>query len=84
MELEVGSVVFSKAGRDKGKFMSVVGFREKQVLLCDGKERPLERPKLKSLRHIAVTGYKLSEADTGSNRRLKKALSKFNECCEKL
>ena len=47
MELKEGSVVKSKAGRDKGRFMVVINFDESHVYVCDGKERPLERPKKK-------------------------------------
>ena len=82
MELEVGSVVFSKAGRDKGKLMSVVEVKENCVFVCDGKERPVERPKMKNLRHISITAKKLEKEQLCSNRRLKKALREISQCCE--
>ena len=47
MELKKGSVVISKAGRDKGYFLVVVDFNDKEVFVCDGKERPVEKPKKK-------------------------------------
>ena len=46
--LECGRVVVSLAGRDKGRLLAVTGVNEKGVLVCDGKERPVERPKLKN------------------------------------
>ena len=43
MDLKVGQLVYSRAGRDRGKFLAVVDVTEKGVILADGKERPLER-----------------------------------------
>ena len=71
------SVVFVKAGRDKGKLMAVVSETEKSMLLCDGKERPIERPKQKNKKHIAPTNYEIKREDLRSNRSLRKAL---HEC----
>ncbi len=70
-------VVSVKAGRDKGKLMAVISETEKSMLLCDGKERPLERPKLKNKKHIAPTDYEIKMEDLRSNRSLRKAL---HEC----
>lgn len=42
MELKVGQLVYSRAGRDRGKFLAVVDITEKGVFIADGKERPLE------------------------------------------
>ncbi len=71
MEISVVSVM---AGRDKGRLMAVISETEKSMLLCDGKERPLERPKLKSKKHIAPTNYEIKREDLRSNRSLRKAL----------
>lgn len=53
MEFQVGDVVCSKAGRDEGTFLVVVGIEGGYPLLCDGKQRPLERPKRKNPLHLA-------------------------------
>lgn len=79
MKFEIGNIVRSKAGRDAGKFLMVVGVTEKGVLVCDGKERPLERPKLKNVRHLAPTTEQLQSDSMVSNRVLRKALKSFNE-----
>ena len=55
MEFQVGDVVCSKAGRDEGTFLVVVGIEGGYPLLCDGKQRPLERPKRKNPLHLAWT-----------------------------
>ncbi len=71
-------VVCSKAGRDKEKLMAVVGEDPQGMLLCDGKERPLDRPKRKSVKHVALTNYELEEKDLNSNKSLRKALYKIS------
>ena len=55
MELKRGQVVRSKAGRDQGSFMAVLGAEPQWAVLADGKGRPLERPKRKNIRHISPT-----------------------------
>ena len=73
----VGRIVCSKAGRDKGYFMVVVGCKDNLVLVCDGKERPLERPKLKNIKHLQFTNTVLNETDYKTNKSLKKALAVY-------
>ena len=75
MELRIGSVVRSKAGRDKNKLMAVVGTEGKMLLLCDGKEHRLEKPKRKNLLHTAPTKTVLEQSAMATNRSLRKALA---------
>lgn len=82
MELKTGSVVISKAGRDKGYFLVVSKITEDGVYVCDGKERPVERPKKKNPLHLTVTHYVLSADKTATNRSLKKALKEISESVE--
>ena len=77
MELKVGSVVISKAGRDKNYLLAVMRIADDGVYVSDGKERPTDRPKKKNFKHIAVTHYVLSEEETATNRSLKSALKKI-------
>lgn len=79
MAYQRGRVVRSAAGRDKDKFLAVVGWEEEAVLLADGKERPLERPKRKNVKHLAATNYLLTEEEMTTNRALRKALRAFAE-----
>ncbi len=76
--LKVGTVVKSLAGRDKDKLLSVVGESGNHILVCDGKERPLERPKQKNTRHLKPTGAVLEPAELETNRALRKALRRLN------
>ncbi|MDR2524625.1 MAG: KOW domain-containing RNA-binding protein [Oscillospiraceae bacterium] len=47
-----GVLVRSVAGRDAGCWFCVVGEAAGLPLLCDGRERPLQRPKRKNRKHI--------------------------------
>ena len=73
----IGRIVCSKAGRDKGNFLVVVGLEKDELLVCDGKERPLERPKRKNPKHLAVTNSYLLREQYLSNKSLRRALAEF-------
>ena len=73
----VGRIVCSKSGRDKGYFMVVVSTKDGIYFVCDGKERPLERPKKKNAKHLEFTETVLCENDYITNRQLRKALAVF-------
>lgn len=72
-----GKIVRSLRGRDKGKLMVVIGTSDKGLLVCDGKERPLERPKTKNIKHLCFTQDRLNTAQYSSNRRLRRALYRY-------
>ena len=73
--MEKGTVVYSKAGSDKGSFLCVVDFTATAVRVCDGKRYKLNRPKLKNLKHIGVTNTVLCEKDLLTDKALRTALS---------
>lgn len=75
MDFEIGYVVKSTAGRDKGKLLVVTAIGPDSVFVCDGKERPLQRPKKKNPRHLEFSGMRLTPEQTETNRALKKALN---------
>ncbi len=77
MVLKVGQIVKSTAGHDKGGLFVVAATENGKVLLCDGKERPIERPKKKNPKHIEIV---ISQTDKGlmeSNSKLRKTLNKL-------
>ena len=78
MDIKVGTVVYSKAGRDKGDFQVIIDFGDKYVRVCDGKYRPLERPKKKNLIHVKATNNVLNQEDFLTNKALRRALRPFN------
>ena len=73
----VGRVVVSKAGRDCGKVMVIVKETENFLLVCDGKERPVERPKRKNPKHLKLTNLYLEAHQLETNRALRKSLKAF-------
>lgn len=74
----IGRIVCSLAGRDKDCFMVVMELKEDKVFVCDGKHRPLERPKLKNIKHIKLTNSYLKEEQFKTNRSLRRALNEYS------
>lgn len=74
MDFKIGQLVYSKAGRDRGHFLVVIGFSDKGVLVCDGKERPLERPKCKNPKHLGATKTVLDSGSMSTNRALRQGI----------
>lgn len=60
--IRLGSVVRSRAGRDRDRFFVVVGILdERYVLIADGALRKLAAPKKKKLLHLKVTPACMSQ-----------------------
>ena len=78
MDLIEGMVVISKAGRDKGRPLVITGAEGTRILVADGKERPLARPKKKNPKHLARTNRTLSLNDL-TDRALRKALNEIGK-----
>ena len=58
--------------------MIVIGPEEKGCLpVCDGKARPLERPKKKNVKHLSFTNTVLDENSYQTNKSLRRALRAF-------
>ena len=74
MNLEIGNVVKSIAGRDKDSYFCVVEQSGDYVFIADGKERKLSKPKRKKIKHIQITQYKLHSEALQANKHLKKAI----------
>ena len=52
MEISKSDVVLSLAGHDKGKLFFVIDTDGVYVSLANGKERKVEKPKLKKIKHV--------------------------------
>lgn len=77
MELQIGSIVRSRAGHDVGQYFAVVDLDDKFVYICDGRQRPLERTKKKNRLHIAVTKTTLTSEEMQSNKGLRRLLKEY-------
>ena len=78
MELQIGHVVYSRAGRDKDGFLAVVAINNDSVMVANGKERPLQRPKKKNRKHIGLTNTVLDSGSMSTNRSLRRALNQIS------
>lgn len=59
--VQVGRIVLSTAGRDKGRFFVILDIIDEQyVYIVDGYLRPKDRPKKKKLRHLKLCPEVLS------------------------
>ncbi|MGI5894536.1 MAG: KOW domain-containing RNA-binding protein [Candidatus Merdivicinus sp.] len=78
MEWKSGAVVQSIRGHDEGYF-AVVRVEGAFAYLANGKQRPLEKPKKKNLKHLRATSTVLDLARIQTNRQLKAALRTASE-----
>ena len=76
MKVVKGSVVKSLAGRDQGSYYVAVSVEDRFVFIADGRERKLEMPKRKNVKHISPAS-KVIETNELTNKKLKKLLSEF-------
>lgn len=86
----LGQVVYSKAGRDKGKCFIVTGFmNDNYVLISDGDLRRIENPKKKKIKHLVMTedvietlAQKISTGSKVTNADIRKMLAEKNAPAE--
>ena len=52
-DISRSDIVMSTAGRDQGKLFYVIGTEGVYVLLANGKDRKMERPKRKKIKHVS-------------------------------
>ncbi len=57
MEITVGMLVYSKAGRDKQNMFLVLGLENGYAYIADGVLRKSQKPKKKKLIHLQKTNY---------------------------
>lgn len=64
-----GALVRSLAGRDQGTCYVVLRILdERRVAVCNGRQRPVDSPKIKNRRHLEVLGW----ADAALTLRLER------------
>ncbi|MGM9641094.1 MAG: hypothetical protein ACI3V3_06980 [Faecousia sp.] len=86
MEINISDIVLSIAGRDQGKLFYVVETDGAYVLIANGKDRRLESPKRKKLKHVrkvpraeSRVAAKLSSGEKVLNRELRRDLAQFSQ-----
>lgn len=74
--MQIGDIVISRAGHDKGKPFIVIGLMSEQfALIADGKTRLVEKPKLKRIKHLRTV--EPSGITSSTNAALKKRIKQF-------
>ena len=78
----VSDVVLSTTGRDKGKMFYVIGIEDDYLLLANGKDRTLDKPKRKKQKHVQKVlraetrvAIKLQNGDKVLNSELRRDLA---------
>jgi len=90
LSVVLGQVVYSKAGRDKGKIFIITGLLDDEyIFISDGDLRRIENPKKKKLKHLVVTknivdliAQKLSTDAKVTNAEIRKALVELKDTAE--
>jgi ribosomal protein L14E/L6E/L27E len=84
MEICVGNVVISKAGRDKGGRFIVLSVSDNYAMLANGELRKVDKPKRKKIKHLQKTNYvsefiaeKMKNTGKVTNSEVRKAIAEF-------
>lgn len=72
--MEIGNIVCSLSGHDKGVYSVVVDKTERGVLLCDGKHHRLANPKLKNPKHLKQTKHFLVIETLTSDKAVRRGI----------
>ena len=85
-DISRSDIVISTAGRDQGKLFYVIGTEGVYVLIANGKDRKLERPKRKKLKHVRFVtrtdsrvAAKLRAGEKVLNSELRRDLAAFRQ-----
>lgn len=81
-KIKIGRVVLAKAGRDKGDIFTIVGkIDEDYVLIANGTNRSVDKPKKKKIRHLEpkpdcleVIGEKILKGQKVFDAEIRKSL----------
>ena len=84
--IRISDVVVSTAGRDRDQLFYVIGTEGVYTLLCNGKDRTLEKPKRKKCKHVnkvlcaeTRVAAKLIAGDKVLNSELRKDLARIRQ-----
>ena len=85
VDFQVGQIVFSKRGRDKGALFIILSVEGEYIYLADGKTRKKDKPKKKKLKHVQPTNTISDNIVSAANDKrlldsdLRKALKEFED-----
>lgn len=76
MDIKVGSVVKALAGREKNRWFVAVAVDGGFIDIADGRERKLDKPKRKNIKHISPANAVIG-MDGLTNKKLRKLICEF-------
>ena len=86
MDISKADIIVSMAGRDKGGLFYVLRVENGYAFLANGKQRTMENPKRKKLKHVrkvsrtdSRVAQKLLSGDKVLNSELRRDLAKFGQ-----
>jgi len=84
MEIDLADIVISINGRDKGKYFIVIRLQGEYSMIADGKNRRVDKPKLKKNKHLKLSGKaddrittKLTSGEKVTNNEIRRALAEY-------
>ena len=84
-DIQIADVVIATAGREKGKLFYVLNVDGQYLLLANGKDRPLDKPKRKKRKHVQKVlrsetrvAAKIQTGDKVLNSELRRDLAFFS------
>ena len=81
--INLGNVVLSTAGKEKGSIYIVVALDEKFAYIADGKRLKKDKPKKKSFKHVrllktrSLSEEEVTDPNERTNARIRKFLSEI-------
>ncbi|MCD8224740.1 MAG: KOW domain-containing RNA-binding protein [Clostridiales bacterium] len=78
-EITAGCLAKSLAGHDKDRYFIILSVDEDYVMLADGKNRPVERPKRKKRKHIQAQKQPLLAEGPFSNEAVRAAIRDYEK-----
>lgn len=86
LEYEVGEIVISRAGHDKGEHFVIVKSDSEYVYLVDGVFRTVDKPKKKNKKHVQLIHFKddnlikkCAKNEKMINEEIKRAIKMFKD-----
>ena len=84
--MKIGDIVISTYGHDMGEWYIVEQVLNEYVFLVDGKNKPIDKPKKKKVKHILTTNYfaeefanRIINKQNIQNAEIRKTLKFFKE-----
>ena len=78
MDIVKGCIVRSGAGHDKGRFMLVLDISPGYAFVVDGKERKIDKPKRKNVKHLFPTKTQVELDKFETDAAIRRLLWKYN------